>query len=126
MNEMLQVEKPTILAHFDKITMNNKGRYFSQDEPWYHKLVQESIDVIKQNDTIVEINTRGLYKGRSDDFFPCKFIIQQLKQAKIPTTISLDAHKLEELSQGFDNAYNCLLSFGYKEAGEKNGILIFE
>lgn len=124
-NEMIEIEKPTILGHFDKITMNNKGRYFSKQDKWYCDLVQESIELLSKTDTIVEVNTRGLYKGRSDDFFPSKDIIKQLKTAKIPITISIDAHNAEELGKGFDSAYEYLDTLGYKASGKKNGIRIF-
>lgn len=96
-NEMLLSQKPDILGHFDKIKMNNKSRYFSSNEKWYKVLIDESIEIIKKQETIVEVNTRGLYKKRSDELFPGFDILKKLHQQNIPITLSTDAHKPEEI-----------------------------
>ena len=33
--EMVITQKPDIIGHLDKIKMNNKARFFSEDEKWY-------------------------------------------------------------------------------------------
>lgn len=114
-NEMISKVQPNILGHFDKVKMHNKDRYFKEDEPWYRDLVMESIDLMKQNDTICEINTRGLYKGRSNDYFPQTLWIKALAQKQVRVTISTDCHKADEVDKLFVECSNHLKDCGHKE-----------
>ena len=95
--------------------MYNKGEYFQEDETWYVSLVKECLDVISTSNCIVEVNTRGLYKGRSDSLFPGETILKQMMKLGIPATISSDAHKPEEVGIMLDLATQALAEAGYKE-----------
>lgn len=112
-NEMILQEKPDIIGHIDKIKMNNKGRYFSEDERWYQNLLMETIDVIKETDCIVEINTRGLYTKKSMSFYPDLNFAKECKKNKIQMTISTDAHHPDELLLYFNEATEMLKESGY-------------
>ncbi len=112
-NEMIIQEKPDIIGHIDKIKMNNKGRYFSEDEKWYQDLLNETIDVIKETDCIVEINTRGLYTKKSKLFYPDLNFAKECKKNQIPVTISTDAHHPDELLLYFNEAAEMLKESGY-------------
>ena len=111
--EMVQTQKPDIIAHFDKIKMHNKDRYFLESDAWYKKLVNQSINVIEWSGCIVEVNTRGLYKKRSDSFYPSRHILELCYLKKIPVTLSSDAHKPEELSLYFNEAVELLKDVGF-------------
>jgi len=112
-NQMILTQKPDIIGHFDKVKMNNQNRFFTQDEKWYIELVNESIAVIKEQASIVEVNTRGLYKKRSDELFPGIPILKELHRLKIPITISADAHKPEELDLLFFETATLLKEIGF-------------
>jgi histidinol-phosphatase (PHP family) len=112
-NAMLETQRPDILGHFDKIRMYNRNRYFREEEKWYQDLIDESLEVVKKTETIVEVNTRGIYKKRSDALFPGIEILKKIKALDIPVIISSDAHKPEELSYGFDNARRVLIDLGF-------------
>jgi len=90
---MVIMEKPEIVGHLDKVKMYNRDRYFSEDEPWYRDLVAKTLKTIQSTGCIVEVNTRGLYKNRSETLFPGKDILQKLYDMNIPVTVSSDAHK---------------------------------
>lgn len=96
--EMLETQKMDIIAHFDKIKMHNRNRFFTEDEHWYKILADKAIQLIKQHDVIIEVNTRGLYKKRSDSFYPSTELLMKARKADIPVLISSDAHKAEELT----------------------------
>jgi histidinol-phosphatase (PHP family) len=113
-NEMIITQKPDIIGHLDKIKMHNRNRYFRENESWYIQLVDETLDVIKENQCIVEVNTRGLYKKRSDSLFPGPEILKKILAMKIPVTISTDAHKPAELSMGIEEARKALSEIGFK------------
>ncbi|RXQ95644.1 histidinol-phosphatase HisJ family protein [Ancylomarina salipaludis] len=112
-NEMILVQKPDIIGHIDKIKMNNKGRYFSEDEKWYQDLLKETIAVIKETDCIVEINTRGLYTKKSPAFYPDINFAKACFKNQIPMTISTDAHHPDELLLYFEEASEMLKESGY-------------
>lgn len=94
--------------------MHNRGRYFLEDEPWYHNLALESILLIKELGLICEIDTRGIYKGRHTDFYPGKWLIQEMKKLRIPVIVSTDAHAPEDLLRT-EGAYEYLQEIGYKD-----------
>ena len=113
-NAMLERNRPTIVGHPDKIVMHNRDRYFHEDEPWYRDLALETIHLIKELGLICEINTRGIYKGRHADFYPGKWLIQEMKQLRIPVIVSTDAHAPEDLLRT-EGAYEYLKEIDYPE-----------
>ncbi|MBP6976998.1 MAG: histidinol-phosphatase [Bacteroidales bacterium] len=113
-NQMITGQRPTIIGHLDKIKMHNKGRHFAEDEPWYVRLMEETLDTIQETGGIVEVNTRGIYKKRSEDLYPGKPILQSIRKRNIPVTISTDAHRPEELTAHFDETVKILTEIGFR------------
>ena len=111
--EMLETQKMDIIAHFDKIKMHNRNRFFTEDETWYKVLADKAIQLIKRHDVIVEVNTRGLYKKRSDSFYPSTELLMKARKADIPVLISSDAHKADELMLFVPEALEELKRCGY-------------
>ncbi len=114
-NEMIETEEFDIVGHFDKIKMHNRDRYFLEEDKWYRDLLMETLTLIKEKSLIVEVNTRGIYKKRSSDFYPSTWVFPIMKEMNIPVVISSDAHKPEELTLCFDEAEKALKAAGYKE-----------
>lgn len=115
LNQMIEIEKPDIVGHFDKIKMHNAGRWFDVSDKWYTDLIKETITLIAEKDLIVEVNTRGVYKGRCDSFFPGLSELKFLKDKRVKLITSSDAHKPEELILGLIAANEMVTSLGYKE-----------
>ncbi len=115
-NQMIMEEQFDLIGHLDKIKMHNKGRWFNEDDRWYLSLVNETIDLIKEKRILVEINTRGKYKKRSETFFPGDYILKRLKDAGIGIVISSDAHHPSEISLCFDEAIKTLKGIGYRSS----------
>jgi histidinol-phosphatase (PHP family) len=114
-NTMILTQKPDIIGHFDKIKMHNRGRYFGEDEPWYRELVMQLVDVIKRTGTVVEVNTRGIYKKRSSDLYPGKWILEILREQKIPLTLSSDAHRPDEINGYYKETLDILKNMGIRD-----------
>lgn len=112
---MLEKGKPDIIGHMDKIKMNNKGRYFQEDETWYQDLFMQLLQTIKQHNVICEINTRGIYRNRHHDFYPSFSAWKTMREMNIPVTFSADAHKPEEVDALFEDVIEGLKTSGYKE-----------
>lgn len=121
-NEMIEKEQFDIIAHFDKVKMHNRDRFFHESETFYRKEILETLDLIKQKDLIMEVNTRGIYKKRCDSFFPSPWIMKIAAEMGIPAIISSDAHHYSELSYYFKEAAEALKGAGYKSIVQyKNG-----
>ena len=112
-NEMIENESFDIIAHFDKIKMHNRDRYFHEDEPWYRKLALETLDLIRQKGIIMEVNTRGIYKKRYNGFYPSPWLMEEACKMGIPAIISADAHHFSEITLEFEAAENALSEAGY-------------
>lgn len=113
--QMVEKNRPDILGHCDKVYMNNAGRFFDRQTPWYESMVRDFIQVIKENEVIVEVNTRGLYKGRCDDFYPATKWLKIMKQEGIKVTVSTDCHKDTEVGLFYKEALDTLKAIGYRE-----------
>jgi histidinol-phosphatase (PHP family) len=121
LNRMIETEVFDVVALFDKIKMHNQNRFFSEDESWYQALIEETLDLIKQKQLIVEVNTRGLYKKRSDSLFPDNRALKKAIDLEIPLIVSSDAHQPEELNSFFDDAEKRILELGGKSVMFFNG-----
>lgn len=109
---MITTQNPDIIGHIDKVKMNNKGRYFSETEPWYIRLLEETLEVVAQSNSIVEVNTRGLYKKKSPSLFPDDYFLKRCCELNIPLTISSDAHHPDELLLNFHTAQQRIKQLG--------------
>ncbi len=112
--EMLETQQLDIIAHIDKIKMHNRNEFFKEDEKWYVILVDHALQLIKKQGVIVEINPRGLYKGRCQHFYPSDYILREIKRLDIPMVVSSDAHKDEELTLFQKEAYAKLKAFNIR------------
>jgi len=114
-NQMIETQHFEIIGHFDKIKMHNRNRFFREDEVWYKLLVDETLQLIKEHQLIVEVNTRGIYKNRSETTYPGIEILKQIKDLKIPVIVNSDAHHPIEIDGAFKNALLLLEEAGIKE-----------
>lgn len=115
LNEMIETQHIDILGHLDKIKMHNRDRFFREDEMWCKSLVSETLELIQDRDIIVEVNTRGIYKQRSETTFPGLDILKQIKALRIPVMVNSDAHKPHELDLEFNQGFSLLKEAGIEE-----------
>jgi histidinol-phosphatase (PHP family) len=113
-NRMIETQPFDVIGHFDKVKMHNQNRYFTEDEKWYTDLIDETLELIQSKQIIVEVNSRGLYKQRSTDFFPSVSILQKMHKMGIPLIISSDAHLPQEIQMLFSEAVVAVKSAGYQ------------
>jgi len=115
LNAMIESQHFDIIGHFDKIKMHNRDRFFREDEAWYQSLVNETLSLIQDRDIIVEVNTRGIYKQRSETTYPGLDILKQIKKLRIPVMVNSDAHKPHELDGEFGYGFSILKQAGIDE-----------
>jgi histidinol-phosphatase (PHP family) len=113
--EMIITQKPDIIGHIDKVKMNNKGRFFTEEESWYKELAIKTLEITAKTNCIIEVNTRGIYKKRSDSLYPGIFILKKIYKMNIPITLSSDAHSIDELTAYFPETIGILKDIGFKK-----------
>jgi histidinol-phosphatase (PHP family) len=114
-SRMIMTQKPDIIGHFDKIKMHNQDRFFSENEIWYRKLVMDLLETIEQSGSIIEVNTRGIYKKRCDDLYPGQWILKEIRKRGLPVTLSSDAHRPEEIDGYYAETLDILRDIGFKK-----------
>lgn len=123
--DMVREDRPEIVGHLDKIGMHNRGRYFQETEDWYRREVEETLEAIRMAGSIVEINTRGIYKQRSEHTFPSAEIIRRMKEMGISVTLSADAHDPSELGLLFGETLEKIREMGFTET-ERHGLVCYQ
>ena len=112
---MVTEQCPTIIGHLDKIKMQNTAAdLFSEEADWYQQEILATLAVIATSPAVVEVNTRGLYKNRTADVYPSRWVLAQMQQRNIPVTISSDAHQPAEIAGYFEHAARVLAEVGYQ------------
>lgn len=113
-NAMVQSQKLDFIAHIDKVKMNNKNRYFSTEEAWYIKSIEQTLNLISSKDIAIEVNTRGIYKKKCEELFPGIDILKMVYLKKLPIVVNSDAHQPEELINQFNETFVVLKDIGFK------------
>ena len=116
MIQMIETQKPDIIGHLDLVRKYNANKeYFTEEEDWYIKKVDEVIDVISKNkNIIVEVNTKIMNKNNLDAHYPNKNTIKKLLEKNIQLTINSDAHNANNIDHFYIEAACELKKLGVK------------
>lgn len=113
--QMIREACPTIIGHLDKIKVQNEaGQLFSEEAPWYQREVQQTLEEIAGTHAIVEVNTRGIYKQKTTETYPSRWVLARMHELRIPVTISSDAHHPDEITAWFTQTAEMLTETGFK------------
>ncbi len=111
---MVKEEKPDIVGHLDKIKMQNMPPIFSEEAPWYQQEMMHTLEEIASSGSIIEVNTRRLYKKITYDLYPSEWVLEQIHQFNIPIVLNSDSHHPEEIDLLFDETIAALKTIGFK------------
>lgn len=115
-SEMVVTQRPNIIGHMDKVNMHNRDNaLFDASADWYKDAVIRLLDAIAQTGTIVELNTRGVYTGKTSSYFPHTWILEECFKRHIPVMVNSDAHHPEQLDKHFKEGVDILRQVGYKK-----------
>jgi len=113
---MAAEHKFDILSHFDLYKVHNKGeKRFQENAQWHKDEIIETLEVIEKKDLIIEVNTGGWARAKTDFLYPSKWILKQILARGIPITINTDAHEPELLDAYYDKAVSVLKDLGFTE-----------
>lgn len=110
--EMIHQESFEILAHCDKVLMNDMDRHIKNTDPKHLKLLKETLKLASKKNIWVEINTRGLYKGIHNDFYPGTYIFPFIKKEKIRIIYSADGHSIDQITKGYAEFEKAVEEYG--------------
>lgn len=115
--EMVDYQETQIVGHLDKIKIHNKAesRLFSDEDKWYQDEIEETLSIIKERRTIVEVNTRGMYKKLTSEPYPGRMILKKIKQKNIPIMLNSDSHHPREIIGSYTEAIELLEELGFQE-----------
>lgn len=114
--QMLDEQYPKIVGHLDKIKIHNRKKiFFEEEEKWYQKEVIKTLHRISRAGSILEVNTRGIYKKKSNDTYPSPWILANARELKIPIVLNSDAHHPSEITQAFSETATLLKDIGFQE-----------
>ncbi len=112
--QMVEGEPPTVVGHLDKIKIQNEGgRLFSEDEPWYREEITRTLEAIARAGLLLEVNTRGIYKQKTPELYPGRWVLARARALQIPVTLNSDAHHPREITEQFAHAAGVLAEVGY-------------
>ncbi len=102
--KMVTEMQPDMIGHIDKIKIQP---VVNEQASYYQNAVLETLDLIAETKTVIEINTKGLYAHQLD-FYPSAWILLACKERKIPICITTDAHQKNALTSGYQQAEKLL------------------
>ena len=112
---MLEEDRPDVLGHMDKIKIQNEeGQLFNEDETWYKQEVLRTLKVIAKSKVTVEVNTRGMYKKKTHETYPSRWILEKLHEMSVPIQLNADSHHPDELTSHFETTAAMLKEIGFK------------
>jgi len=115
MESMVKSYEPTILGHLDLIKKNNeKNILFNEDSVWYKKRIEKLLNTLSKSKTVIEMNTGGKYRGYSEEYYPSRWILEEICSRKLPITINRDAHDIKSLNYDYEYSIEYLKDIGFK------------
>lgn len=105
-----------ILGHFDLVRKNNPGQSrFREDGERYRAAAMMAVDALRGEGIIVEINTGGMARGKTDSPYPAAWILRELRARGVPVCVNADAHETRHLLAFRDAGVGAARAAGYSE-----------
>ena len=114
--KMITDLNPPVIGHIDKLKMQYRpDSFIPEDHPFFREELLKTLEVAQKAGSIVEINTRALYKNRGETFYPGQQVFKEMREMGIKVMVNSDAHLPHEITCEFSNAFKALSAAGYSE-----------
>ena len=110
MEKMIESDLCRIVGHFDlpkKFSITQTRKDFSEH-------IVYLLELIRDKDMIVEINTGGKDRSYPKEFYPSEAILKLARDRKVDITLGSDAHAPEDVGRYFPEAQELARSLGWK------------
>jgi histidinol-phosphatase (PHP family) len=116
LRKMVADHTPDVIGHLDRIkVLNDVSPFFDERSTWYHREIEQTLEVIRASGAIMEVNTKGVYSRGHRDPYPSYWILEKAKAMHIPVQLGADAHAPEFLSGSFGAVMENLHQIGYNK-----------
>ena len=106
--DMVQKTKPTIIGHFDLVSLYGD---FGNVQKQYEQIAKDAIKRLQGCGCLVEINANRKFKGKGG-LYPADFLITEFLACGFDFVLSSDAHVTDSLGFDFDNTVAHLKTLG--------------
>ncbi len=104
-----------ILGHLDLVRKNNRGEaFFREDSPRYREAAMRAVEAVATSGVIVEINTGGMARGKTDSPYPAAWILRELRARGVEACVCADAHEPGHLSAYREAGLRAAAEAGYR------------
>ncbi len=115
--KMIETDPPDIVGHIDKIKLNlSKIIPNLEHQDWYLEEIEKLITCLSKYQPIVEVNTRGMYKGYISEPYPSKYILNKMCENQIPISLNSDSHQPDEILKMYPETIKLLKDIGFVES----------
>lgn len=109
-SEMVDLIKPEVIGHFDLIRKNFPKNFF-WELPRVLDSAKMALEVIKQSDAIMDINTAAYRTGMTHPY-PAPIFLNIIREMDIPVCFGDDSHATSQVGYGLNHARTYLLQHG--------------
>ncbi|MEH0155145.1 histidinol-phosphatase [Limibacter armeniacum] len=114
--KMVEEDCPDVVGHLDKIKMQSEdGVLFNEQQQWYKKAIEATLETIASANVIVEVNTRGIYKKATTTPYPSPWVLEKMLDMQIPISLNADSHVPNEITKEFAPTAQLLEEIGFKQ-----------
>jgi histidinol-phosphatase (PHP family) len=99
-----------IAGHFDLIKV---FKYLPKKD--IRLLAKNTLKAIKKSNMVLEVNSAGLRKPIGE-LYPSKLLLEEAFALDIPITFGSDAHSVDQVGFGYEEAVTMAKAVGYKKA----------
>jgi histidinol-phosphatase (PHP family) len=109
---MIEALNPEVVGHLDLVRKNGH-LYGPLDTPAIRKAAEQTLEVARAHDCILDLNTAGWRKGL-DSPYPAPWLLQRAHAMGIPVCFGDDSHGPDLVGAGIEQARDYLLQHGVK------------
>ena len=114
-SKLPQVHKTDIIGHFDLIKIfNADGKLFDENCERYKKAAIKAVDELIKYDVLFEINTGAIFRGRRQEPYPSKFILEYIASKGGKIILNGDSHEINALGYRFKESAELAKKCGFK------------
>lgn len=118
MAEMIDTQAIDVLGHMDRPRKHNEAPgelLFAEDESWYRESVDLVLQAARRNGTIIEVNTKEMYRHGRSEPYPAAWILEKILVMGIPVMLNADAHRPIDIQGEFEKTAALLHRIGFRE-----------
>jgi histidinol-phosphatase (PHP family) len=119
--EMIRLGGFDILGHLDLVKKNNPGGRQIPGAPFLPENPAALVSLIAGTGCVVEVNTGGMNRGRTEEPYPSPRLLSLLAKAGVPVIVTADAHSAAHLGGRYREAEETLLKAGCRRVSVFKG-----